>query len=59
MYYLVLLCLGRWSMIVSHLPKQITVKVKNLNTHLKKKLMKLGLDPSAHKPTMDTTLMNK
>lgn len=50
---------NRWSAIASHLPKRTDNEIKNYwNTHLKKKLMKMGLDPCTHKPAMDNTLMS-
>lgn len=50
---------NRWSAIASHLPKRTDNEIKNYwNTHLKKKLVKMGLDPTTHKPTVDNTLMS-
>ncbi|KAI5066460.1 hypothetical protein GOP47_0019084 [Adiantum capillus-veneris] len=50
---------NRWSAIASHLPKRTDNEIKNYwNTHLKKKLVKMGLDPVTHKPLADSVLMN-
>ncbi|MCO5578311.1 hypothetical protein L7F22_032151 [Adiantum nelumboides] len=50
---------NRWSAIASHLPKRTDNEIKNYwNTHLKKKLLKMGLDPVTHKPKVDNTLMS-
>ncbi|KGN59540.1 transcription factor MYB106 [Cucumis sativus] len=43
---------NRWSAIATHLPKRTDNEIKNYwNTHLKKKLIKMGIDPITHKPT--------
>ncbi|RZC80943.1 hypothetical protein C5167_043510 [Papaver somniferum] len=42
---------NRWSAIATHLPKRTDNEIKNYwNTHLKKRLAKLGIDPVTHKP---------
>ncbi|KAH6798090.1 myb domain protein 106 [Perilla frutescens var. hirtella] len=42
---------NRWSAIASHLPKRTDNEIKNYwNTHLKKRLVKMGIDPTTHKP---------
>ncbi|KAK4430019.1 Transcription factor [Sesamum alatum] len=42
---------NRWSTIASYLSKRTDNEIKNYwNTHLKKKLIKMGLDPITHKP---------
>ncbi|CAI9096560.1 OLC1v1032739C1 [Oldenlandia corymbosa var. corymbosa] len=42
---------NRWSAIAAHLPKRTDNEIKNhWNTHLKKRLHKMGIDPSTHKP---------
>lgn len=44
-------CFCRWSLIAQQLPGRTDNDVKNFwNTKLKKKLMKLGIDPITHKP---------
>ncbi|KAG6429730.1 hypothetical protein SASPL_107783 [Salvia splendens] len=46
---------NRWSAIASHLPKRTDNEIKNYwNTHLKKRLVKMGLDPATHKPKNHT-----
>ncbi|KAH7285762.1 hypothetical protein KP509_33G044700 [Ceratopteris richardii] len=50
---------NRWSAIASHLPKRTDNEIKNhWNTHLKKRLLKMGLDPVAHKLTSDSTRLS-
>ncbi|KAI5069911.1 hypothetical protein GOP47_0014254 [Adiantum capillus-veneris] len=42
---------NKWSAIAAHLPKRTDNEIKNYwNTHLKKRLIKMGLDPVTHKP---------
>ncbi|CAN6675895.1 unnamed protein product [Malus baccata var. baccata] len=42
---------NRWSAIATHLPKRTDNEIKNYwNTHLKKRLTKMGIDPMTHKP---------
>ncbi|CAB4281030.1 unnamed protein product [Prunus armeniaca] len=42
---------NRWSAIAAHLPKRTDNEIKNYwNTHLKKRLAKIGFDPVTHKP---------
>lgn len=52
------LCGGlRWSAIATHLPKRTDNEIKNYwNTHLKKRLAKMGIDPVTHKPKNDALL---
>ncbi|KAK1617680.1 hypothetical protein QYE76_023197 [Lolium multiflorum] len=45
---------NRWSAIATHLPKRTDNEIKNYwNTHLKKRLAKMGIDPVTHKPHAD------
>ncbi|XVF50095.1 hypothetical protein PTKIN_Ptkin04bG0067100 [Pterospermum kingtungense] len=42
---------NRWSAIASHLPQRTDNEVKNYwNTHIKKRLAMMGIDPATHKP---------
>ncbi|KAG0480145.1 hypothetical protein HPP92_011003 [Vanilla planifolia] len=46
---------NRWSAIATHLPKRTDNEIKNYwNTHLKKRLAKMGIDPVTHKPRGDS-----
>ncbi|XP_024989832.1 transcription factor MYB16-like [Cynara cardunculus var. scolymus] len=48
---------NRWSAIATHLPKRTDSKIKNhWNSHIKKRLAKMGIDPVTHKPKVDTPL---
>ncbi|CAH8386773.1 unnamed protein product [Eruca vesicaria subsp. sativa] len=48
---------NRWSAIATHLPKRTDNEIKNYwNTHLKKRLVKMGIDPITHKPKNETPL---
>ncbi|XP_022131252.1 transcription factor MYB41-like [Momordica charantia] len=45
---------NRWSRIASHLPGRTDNEIKNFwNTHLRKKLLQMGIDPNTHKPRTD------
>uniref|UniRef100_A0A0C9RQA5 TSA: Wollemia nobilis Ref_Wollemi_Transcript_25618_1608 transcribed RNA sequence n=1 Tax=Wollemia nobilis TaxID=56998 RepID=A0A0C9RQA5_9CONI len=46
---------NRWSAIATHLPKRTDNEIKNYwNTHLKKRLLQMGIDPVTHKPKADS-----
>nr|ASR18101.1 R2R3MYB16 [Ginkgo biloba] len=46
---------NRWSAIATHLPKRTDNEIKNYwNTHLKKRLLQMGIDPVTHKPKSDS-----
>ncbi|KAL0735842.1 hypothetical protein Bca4012_012052 [Brassica carinata] len=48
---------NRWSAIATHLPKRTDNEIKNYwNTHLKKRLVKMGIDPVTHKPKNESPL---
>nr|QSD99760.1 MYB family transcription factor [Melilotus albus] len=51
---------NKWSAIAGHLPGRTDNEIKNFwNTHLKKKLLQMGLDPVTHRPRIDhLNLMN-
>ncbi|KAE8710199.1 dr1-associated corepressor-like isoform X1 [Hibiscus syriacus] len=45
-----------WSVMVAHLPNRTDNEIKNhWNTHIKKRLVKLGIDPMTHKPRADAS----
>ncbi|KAE8728906.1 Transcription factor MYB39 [Hibiscus syriacus] len=45
---------NKWSAIASHLPGRTDNEIKNFwNTHLRKKLLQMGIDPVTHKPRTD------
>ncbi|XP_061349826.1 transcription factor MYB106-like [Gastrolobium bilobum] len=51
---------NRWSAIATHLPKRTDNEIKNYwNTHLKKRLTKMGIDPVTHKPKNDALLSSE
>ncbi|CAI0538487.1 unnamed protein product [Linum tenue] len=44
----------RWSRIATHLPGRTDNEIKNYyNTHIRKKLLQMGIDPQTHKPRTD------
>lgn len=46
---------NRWSKIASFLPGRTDNEIKNYwNTHIKKKLKRMGLDPATHRPISET-----
>ncbi|KAA8540152.1 hypothetical protein F0562_026844 [Nyssa sinensis] len=45
---------NKWSAIATHLPGRTDNEIKNFwNTHLKKKLLQMGIDPVTHRPRTD------
>ncbi|XP_022734240.1 transcription factor MYB106-like [Durio zibethinus] len=47
---------NRWSVMAAHLPKRTDNEIKNhWNTHLKKRLIKMGIDPMTHKRWTDAS----
>ncbi|XP_031266770.1 transcription factor MYB41 [Pistacia vera] len=45
---------NKWSAIASHLPGRTDNEIKNYwNTHIKKKLLRMGIDPVTHSPRLD------
>jgi transcription factor MYB, plant len=45
---------NKWSAIATHLPNRTDNEIKNFwNTHLKKRLIQMGLDPMTHRPRTD------
>ncbi|KAG6714616.1 hypothetical protein I3843_05G193600 [Carya illinoinensis] len=50
---------NKWSAIASHLPGRTDNEIKNFwNTHLKKKLLQMGIDPVTHRPRTDLNLLS-
>ena len=48
---------NRWSAIASHLPRRTDNEIKNYwNTHLKKRLLRMGIDPVTHQASSALTL---
>ncbi|KAK2994197.1 hypothetical protein RJ640_017817 [Escallonia rubra] len=49
---------NKWSKIATHLPGRTDNEIKNFwNTHLRKKLLQMGIDPKTHKPITDLNLL--
>ncbi|KAK9060123.1 hypothetical protein SSX86_020827 [Deinandra increscens subsp. villosa] len=49
---------NRWSAIASHLPRRTDNEIKNYwNSHIKKRMTKMGIDPMTHKPKSGTQLL--
>ncbi|CAK8540341.1 unnamed protein product [Lathyrus sativus] len=45
---------NKWSKIAAHLPGRTDNEIKNFwNTNIRKKLLKMGIDPETHKPRTD------
>ncbi|KAK1424564.1 hypothetical protein QVD17_19896 [Tagetes erecta] len=45
---------NKWSTIATHLPGRTDNEIKNYwNTHIRKKLIQMGIDPVTHKPRLD------
>ncbi|WCJ27779.1 myb domain protein 107 [Euphorbia peplus] len=49
---------NKWSAIAQNLPGRTDNEIKNFwNTHLKKKLLQMGIDPVTHRPRTDLNLL--
>ncbi|KAI3893160.1 hypothetical protein MKX03_020185 [Papaver bracteatum] len=49
---------NKWSQIATHLPGRTDNEIKNYwNTHIKKKLLQMGVDPVTHRPRTDLNLL--
>ncbi|CAN1259242.1 Transcription factor MYB39 [Linum perenne] len=53
-------CRLRWSRIATHMPGRTDNEIKNYyNTHIRKKLLQMGIDPQTHKPRTDHLQLNQ
>ncbi|KAL7258914.1 hypothetical protein ACSBR1_004925 [Camellia fascicularis] len=51
---------NRWAAIASQLPGRTDNEIKNLwNTHLKKRLLSIGIDPQTHEPSSTLNIPNR
>ncbi|PIN09803.1 Transcription factor, Myb superfamily [Handroanthus impetiginosus] len=51
---------NRWAAIASQLPGRTDNEIKNLwNTHLRKRLLSMGIDPQTHKPSTSNETINR
>ncbi|KAI3696379.1 hypothetical protein L1987_79393 [Smallanthus sonchifolius] len=49
---------NRWSTIAAHLPRRTDNEIKNhWNSHIKKRMTKMGIDPMTHKPKSGSQLL--
>ncbi|PSS32255.1 Transcription factor like [Actinidia chinensis var. chinensis] len=49
---------NKWSAIATHLPGRTDNEIKNFwNSHLRKKLLQMGIDPVTHRPRTDLNLL--
>ncbi|XP_042507806.1 transcription factor MYB41-like [Macadamia integrifolia] len=50
---------NKWSAIATHLPGRTDNEIKNFwNTHLRKKLLQMGIDPITHRPRADLNFLS-
>ncbi|KAF3960871.1 hypothetical protein ACB098_12G093900 [Castanea mollissima] len=50
---------NKWSAIATNLPGRTDNEIKNFwNTHLKKKLLQMGIDPVTHRPRTDLNILS-
>ncbi|PSS04556.1 Transcription factor like [Actinidia chinensis var. chinensis] len=49
---------NKWAAIATHLPGRTDNEIKNFwNTHLRKKLLQMGIDPVTHRPRTDLSIL--